>query len=84
MIKKWLNKLFSKPKPTYTISPKGEYFRKYCEKIVKGTWTEKDYIEDYEDHLKELMNYKQLNRINAAAFFLVICYRLEYEKTHQD
>lgn len=34
-----------------TITPKGICFREYCRKIMTGEWTERDYIEAYEEEL---------------------------------
>lgn len=47
--------MFGKKKSKAELTIKGQYFLNYCEKIADGVWTERDYIEAYEDSLKHFI-----------------------------
>lgn len=40
--------------PKHIISEKGKYLAQYCKLITEDKWTEKDYIQAYEDDIDEI------------------------------
>jgi hypothetical protein len=57
--------MFGKKKSKAELTIKGKYFLSYCEKIAGGVWTERDYIEAYEDSLKNFIE-GVLRRVGKA------------------
>lgn len=43
-------------KGNYELTPKGQYFVRYCKKIVDEVWTQKDYIMQYDDQLTTMVH----------------------------
>ena len=69
----WFNKIknffFGERNYGYALSPRGECMLEYCRRIVNG---QEDYIESYEQELREFANKNKLSRSTAAIAYVEI------------
>ena len=61
-----IKQLFKRKKPEVLMTVKGKYLFKYLDSIVKGLWTEKDFIQSYEDDIANVSKMNNITREQAV------------------
>lgn len=75
-----IKQLFKRKKPEVLMTVKGKYLFKYLDSIVKGLWTEKDFIQSYEDDIANVSKMNDITR-EQAVFILWSHLKVVMEQT---
>lgn len=75
-----IKQLFKRKKPEVLMTIKGKYLFKYLDSIVKGLWTEKDFIQSYEDDIASISKMNNITR-EQAVFILWSHLKVVMEQT---
>lgn len=75
-----IKQLFKKKEPEVLMTVKGKYLFKYLDSIVKGLWTEKDFIQSYEDDIASISKMNNITR-EQAVFILWSHLKVVMEQT---